>query len=90
MAKNVRAGWFLDRDDPNQEKYWDGEAWTGETRQSPSLDDFLGPIEPLLMDLIGVPSDKRKLDLDTVTVKDDAGDQSAESTSRVNRTTATN
>lgn len=83
--KEVRAGWYLDRDDPELERHWDGAKWTGETRPSPSLSDFLGPIEPVLMEMIGLPKDSGQLILDEV----QPGHESA-STSRVNRTTASN
>ncbi len=96
MGNNaVRAGWFLDRNDPSLERYWDGEAWTEETRPSPSLNDFLGPIEPLLMEMIGLPKDNGQLDLDAVEtidaaeMTDEAAQPSDDNTSRVNRTTAT-
>lgn len=85
----VRAGWYLDRDDPELERYWDGKAWTEETRQSPSLNDFLGPIEPILMEMIGLPKDSGQLNLDAVQLDDENAQPSDDSTSRVNRTTAT-
>ena len=81
--KTVRAGWYLDRDDPDLERYWDGKVWTGETRRSPSLNDFLGPIEPLLMEMIGLPKEDGELDLD------ENAQPSEDKISRVNRTTAT-
>ena len=31
-----RPGWYRDRQVPNLARYWDGTAWTGETRQIPS------------------------------------------------------
>lgn len=45
-------GWYADPSDRSVERFWNGEAWTTMTREAPTLDDFLGPIEPVLLDLL--------------------------------------
>ncbi len=35
MAKNPKAGWHPDPSAPGRERYWDGEKWSGETRDAP-------------------------------------------------------
>jgi hypothetical protein len=35
MARNPKAGWHADPAKPGRERYWDGEAWSGEGRDAP-------------------------------------------------------
>ncbi len=46
-------GWYLDPRNAEDERFWNGHAWTDLTRAAPRLDDFLGPIEPTLLALLG-------------------------------------
>lgn len=46
-------GWYLDPDDQQIERFWNGESWTHLTRAAPRLSDYLGPIEPTLLRILG-------------------------------------
>ncbi len=46
-------GWYLDSESQGVERFWNGERWTDLTRQAPTLLDYLGPIEPLLLRILG-------------------------------------
>jgi hypothetical protein len=50
-------GWYLDEGDPSCERFWNGASWTAMLRPAPRLEDYLGPIEPLLISLLGVSTD---------------------------------
>jgi hypothetical protein len=46
-------GWYLDASTPGSERFWNGDTWTDLTRPAPRLDDYFGPIEPLLLGILG-------------------------------------
>jgi hypothetical protein len=35
VAKTPKAGWHADPSTPGRDRYWDGERWSGETRDAP-------------------------------------------------------
>ena len=46
-------GWYLDPEELDVERFWNGERWTDLTRRAAALVDYLGPIEPLLLRILG-------------------------------------
>jgi hypothetical protein len=46
-------GWYFAADETGEERFWNGQHWTDLTRPAPRLADFLGPIEPLLLSILG-------------------------------------
>ncbi len=46
-------GWYIDPKHPEDERFWNGNEWTNHTRAAAKLADFLGPIEPTLLALLG-------------------------------------
>ncbi len=63
MATNTPPGWFPDHSDPNQLRWWDGEAWTSNTAPKPATtasgDDY-ATAAPLAQAAAPVPSSKPK------------------------------
>lgn len=45
-------GWYADPLVAALERFWDGRVWTDRTRVALTLDDYLGPIEPVLAALL--------------------------------------
>ena len=45
-------GWYMDPADNSRERFWNGTVWSDKTREGPSLAAYLGPIEPLLLQLL--------------------------------------
>lgn len=45
-------GWYVDPADSSRERFWNGTVWSDKTREGPKLSDYLGPIEPLLLQLL--------------------------------------
>ena len=42
MAVSFPAGWYDDPQDPTQQRYWDGEAWTDQRRAQEGPPPFQG------------------------------------------------
>ncbi len=42
-------GWYLDPNDTDVERFWNGADFTDLERPAPRLSDYTGPIEPALL-----------------------------------------
>lgn len=55
VAPDRFPGWYLDPRNALDERFWNGTEWTNLTRAAPRLNDYLGPIEPTLLAILGEP-----------------------------------
>ena len=53
VAPERFPGWYLDPRNAGDERFWNGTEWTNLTRAAPRLTDYLGPIEPTLLAILG-------------------------------------
>lgn len=74
-------GWYLDPRNAEDERFWNGNAWTDLTRAAPRLDDFLGPIEPTLLAILG--DDETDLGSDRVITESTSSTSATDSFRRV-------
>jgi hypothetical protein len=62
---NTPSGWYPDTTRPNTERYWDGRAWTEQTR-FPGVRPFESPVPPALGDPQVMPPVVSMFEISTV------------------------